>query len=245
MAERVLCVIGARGGSKGVPSKNIRPLLDKPLIVWSIEQALACARIDRLVVSTDSAEIAEVATKAGAEVPFMRPPELANDCAGKFQVWQHALSACEASFSESYDVFVDLDCTNPLRDVDDITAAIQQFRSGRSRGVDAVISVCEARKNPYFTLFEADERGWFRMSKTTGKTVLRRQDQPEVYEHVASIYVLHPTYLRNANHLLDGHTEGYNIGQYKSFDLDSELDFFIIEALMRRKQSSSARVLQL
>ena len=235
MAERVLCVIGARSGSKGVPSKNTRLLLGKPLIVWSIEQALACTSIDRVVVSTDSQSIADVATKAGAEVPFMRPAELANDYAGKFQVWQHALPACEAGFNESYDVFVDLDCTNPLRDVEDITAAIEQFRSGRGRGVDAVISVCEARKNPYFTLFEADEQGWFRMSKTTGKMVLRRQDQPDVYEHVASIYVLHPAYLRTATHLLDGRAEGYDIGQSKSFDLDSELDFFIIEALMKRK----------
>jgi len=237
MSEKVLCVIGARGGSRGIPRKNIRPLLGKPLIVWSIEQALACPDLHRVVVSTDSEEIATIATQAGAEVPFMRPAELASDHAGKFQVWKHALDACEAHFNEKYDVFVDLDCTNPLRDIHDISAAISQFKEGRSRGVEAVVSVCAARKNPYFTLFEKDDRGWLRMCNTTGVTPVRRQDQPEVYEHVASTYVLDPAYIRSANHLLDGHAEGYDIGQSKSFDVDSELDFFIIEALMREKYS--------
>ena len=145
-----LCVIGARGGSQGLPGKNIRPLLEKPLIVWSIEQAQSTPEIDRVVVSTDSDTIAEVARAAGADVPFTRPAALSGPTVGKFQVWQHALGACEEIFRETYDTFVDLDCTNPLRDVSDISAAIAQFRAGRSRSVDAVFSVCEARKNPYF-----------------------------------------------------------------------------------------------
>jgi CMP-N,N'-diacetyllegionaminic acid synthase len=232
----VLCVIGARAGSVGLRGKNIRPLLGKPLIAWSIAQAQATPEIDRVVVSTDSEDIAAAARAAGAEIPFMRPAELSGSAIGKFQVWQHALGVCESHYRETYDVFVDLDCTNPLRDPSDISGAIQQFRAGRARGVDAVFSICEARKNPYFNLVEPDRTGALRMSKSLGPTaVLARQNAPPVYEHVASIYVLDPGYLRRAGHLLDGHAEGYDIGQAKSFDIDSELDFRIIEMLMRDK----------
>ncbi len=181
----VLCVIGAREGSKGVPGKNVRPLLGKPLITWSIEQALAAPEIDRLVVSTDSEQIADVARGAGAEVPFLRPRKLAKAAVGKFQVWQHALAACEEYFGEQYECLVDLDCTNPLRDVQDISNTISQFRAGRKRGVEAVFAICEARKNPYFNLVEADEYGALKMSKQLDTTVVRRQAAPPVYEHVA------------------------------------------------------------
>ena len=231
----ILCVIGARGGSQGLPGKNIRPLLGKPLIDWTIEQALAVPEIDRVVVSTDAQEIADIALAANAEVPFLRPDDLSTSDIGKFQVWQHALATCEAHYSESYDAFVDLDCTNPLRDCSDISKAIQQFQESRDRGVDAVFSVCEARKNPYFNLVEPDVNEAMRMSKTAGDTVVARQSAPPVYEHVASIYVLAPEYLRQSNHLLDGHAEGYDIGQEKCFDIDSEIDFRIIEMLMREK----------
>lgn len=238
----VLCVIGARGGSQGLPDKNIRPLLGRPLIAWSIRQAQQTPDIDRVVVSTDSPAIAAAARNAGADVPFMRPADLSGPAVGKFQVWQHALAACEAHYGERYEAFVDLDCTNPLRDPADISAAILQFRAGRARGVDAVFTICEARKNPYFNLVEPDAAGALRMSKPLGPTVVSRQAAPPVYEHVASIYVLDPEYLRRANHLLDGHAEGYDIGQAKSLDIDSEFDFRIIEMLMRDKQAAHERV---
>jgi len=238
----ILCVIGARGGSQGLPNKNIRPLLGVPLIAWSIRQASQTPEIARVVVSTDSSAIADAARSAGADVPFMRPTELAGPAVGKFQVWQHALAACETHYRERYEAVVDLDCTNPLRDPADISAAIRQFRSGRARGVDAVFTICEARKNPYFNLVEPDTAGALRMSKSLGPTVVSRQAAPPVYEHVASIYVLDPDYLRHANHLLDGHAEGYDIGQAKSFDIDSEFDFRIIEMLMRDKQAAHGRV---
>ncbi|NKB20040.1 MAG: hypothetical protein GKS01_05780 [Alphaproteobacteria bacterium] len=231
----ILCVIGARGGSQGLPEKNIKPVLGKPLIVWSIEQAIATPEIDRVIVSTDSEKIAAVAQDAGAEIPFMRPTELAGPTIGKFQVWQHALTFCEESFDEQYEAYVDLDCTNPLRDVSDISNAIDQFQVGKSNGVDAVFSVCEARKNPYFNIVEPDDDGYMRMSKTRGETVLARQSAPPVFEHVASIYVLEPAFIRHATHLLDGQAEGYDIGQEKCFDIDSELDFKIVEMLMHEK----------
>ena len=233
----ILCIIGARGGSQGLPGKNIRPMLGKPLIVWSIEHALATPEIDRVVVSTDSPNIAEVAKSAGAEVPFMRPESLSGPDVGKFQVWQHALTACEDHFGEQYECFVDLDCTSPLREPTDISQAIAQFRAGRSRGVDAVFSVCAARKNPYFNIVEPDATGALRVSKSLPQKVLSRQKAPLVLEHVASLYILDPAYLGRANHLLDGHTEGYDIGAEKSLDVDSELDFSLVAFLLERTKT--------
>lgn len=227
----VTCVIGARGGSKGLAGKNIRPLLGKPLIAWSIEQAKACPEITRVVVSTDCEAIADVAFSYGAEVPFMRPAELANDNAGKWGVWLHALEACDRHYAEPIDLFVDLDCTSPLRDVEDISKAIAQFRASK---VDAVFSVCEARKNPYFNMLEVVD-GSLHMCKTLLHPVVRRQDAPKVYEHVASIYVLSPDYLRRGTGLLSGCTQGYDIGVSKSLDVDSQFDFELIEFLMRKR----------
>jgi CMP-N,N'-diacetyllegionaminic acid synthase len=231
----ITCVIGARGGSKGLAGKNIRPLLGKPLIAWSIEQAKACAEVTRVVVSTDSDAIADVAREYGAEVPFMRPPELAGDSAGKWEVWQHALAGCDAQYPEPIDIYVDLDCTSPLRDVEDISKAIAQFRTSKA---DAVFSVCEARKNPYFNMLEIVE-GCQRISKALPTPIVRRQDAPAVYEHVASIYVLAPAYLRKGTGLLSGCTQGYDIGSAKSLDVDSQFDFELIEYLMRKKHGGS------
>lgn len=232
---KTLCVISARGGSRGLPGKNIRPLLEKPMIVWSIEQALATPGIDRVVVSTDSEEIAAVARIAGAETPFVRPDYLSTSEAGKFDVFKHALVSCEEYYNEKYEFYLDLDCTSPLRDIKDISACISRFREVRKHGVDGVFTVCDARKNPYFNLLETDKSGALKICKNLPSTIVRRQDAPPVYEHVASIYVFSPEYIHSASYLLDGHTEGYDIGSEKSLDVDSDLDFLLVEYLMKRK----------
>lgn len=232
---KTICVISARGGSRGLPGKNIRPMLGKPLIVWSIEQALAVKEIDRVVVSTDSEIIAEIARGAGAETPFIRPEYLSTSEAGKFGVFKHALDACEKHYNETYSLYVDLDCTSPLRDINDISACIAKFNDRKQHGVGGIFSICEARKNPYFNLLETNEAGALKICKKLPGTVVRRQDAPAVYEHVASIYALSPHYIRSVDYLLDGYTEGYDIGSEKSLDVDSDFDFELIEYLMKRK----------
>ncbi|MBN1379007.1 MAG: acylneuraminate cytidylyltransferase family protein [Gammaproteobacteria bacterium] len=236
---KTLCVIAARGGSQGVPGKNVRMLLGKPVIVWAINKAKSVLEIDRVVVSTDSEAIADVARTAGAEVPFIRPVSLATSDAGKFQVWQHALASCEEIYKEKYQYFVDVDCTNPLLDSEDISAAIAMFKTVYDRGVDAIFTISPARRNPYFNLVEANETGALKMSKSYGDVVLSRQKAPLVYEHVAGVYVMSSEYLRNANHLLEGHAEGYVVPESKAMDIDSEFDFQIIEYLMRTQCTSS------
>lgn len=225
-----------------MPGKNIRPLCGKPVIAWAIEKARAVAEFERIVVSTDHEDIARIAAQAGAEVPFTRPADLAGADAGKFQVWQHALRECEARYGEHYEAYVDIDCTNPLLEAEDIRAALAQFREARQRGVDAVFTVCRARRNPYFNLVEPDPSGALRMSKRLpGGQVLSRQKAPPVFEHVAGVYVLAPEYLRRASHLLDGHAEGYEVPEGRNLDIDSEFDFELIELLMRRRLEAPAQ----
>lgn len=236
---KILCVISARGGSQGVPGKNVRPMLGRPLIARAIDCARAAPEIEFVDVSTDSPQIADVARTAGARVAFMRPEHLARSDSGKFQVWQHALDACEQAYGQRYDLYVDLDCTNPLIETSDVSASIARFRGLRAEGraVDAVFTVAAARRNPYFNLVEPDASGALRMSKSMGPTVLSRQKAPPVYEHVAGVYVLDTAYLRRASHLLDGQAFGYEVPDHKAMDVDSELDFELIEFLLRRREA--------
>ncbi len=231
MYENIVCVISARGGSKGLPNKNIKELVGKPLIAWSIEQALKCKLIKKVVVSTDSEKIASIAKAYGAEVPFLRPAKLSNSSSGKWEVWQHALDSIENIYNKNVDLYVDLDCTSPLRDTEDIYNAINQFKSSNK---DAVFSICNARKNPYFNMLEIDN-GNLVISKTYKEKIIRRQDAPKVFEHVASIYVLSPSYIKESKGLLFGKTGGYLMDQSKSLDIDSEFDFKIVEFLMKNK----------
>ena len=228
----ILCVICARGGSKGLPNKNIRLLHGTPLIGWSIKQALSTPGIDQVVVSTDSAEIASVSREFGAVVPFLRPSELAQSTTSKFNVFQHAYTESCKYFSRSFDMYLDLDCTSPLRTTNDISSVISMLSSSEPH-VDGVFTVSPARKNPYFNIMEPDQNGFMKVSKPLSGQVVCRQEAPPVYDHVASIYALKPTYLLNSPHLFHGNMLGYNIGESKSLDIDSEFDFRIIEFLTK------------
>lgn len=232
-ARERLCVISARGGSQGVPGKNSRMLHGKPVIAWTIEKALASRLFAHVAVSTDSADIAEAASRAGADVPFVRPAELATPSVGKFQVWQHARKACEAHYGTSFDTYVDIDCTNPLLDVEDYVRAVELF-DGRRGSIDAVMTVSPARRNPYFNLVEPDANGMLHMSKSLEETVVARQAAPAVFEHVAGIYVLEADYLTRCNHLLDGRVIAIEVPPEKAQDIDTPLDFELISFLLGR-----------
>lgn len=232
---KVLCVIGARGGSTGVVNKNILPICGKPLIAWSIEQAMQSKYVDRVIVSTDSKDIAEVSSFYGAEIPFMRPAELATSASGKFSVFKHALLECSQIYSINYDTYLDLDCTNPLRDPIDIDLALSLLWKEENNAADGVFSVCEARKNPYFNLVEPNVDGFMDFSKRCNPPIVRRQDAPQVFEHVASIYALRPGFIRRSRNLFDGNLLGYDIGQEKSLDIDAPFDFELVEYLLDKK----------
>lgn len=225
---KTIATICARGGSTGVPGKNIRPLLGKPLIVYTIEQALACPEIDAVYVSTDSEAIAEVARRAGALIPFLRPVELASAEAPKIPVIQHLVNFVESQGVQIARV-VDLDPTSPLRNVEDIRACLEMLDSD----TDVVITGYEAEKNPYFNMVELCPDGTVALCKQSPSEVVGRQYAPKVYAMNASIYVWHRNTLDLG--LWGGRVRLYIMPRERSVDIDTPLDFKVVELLMKEK----------
>ncbi|ETD88714.1 acylneuraminate cytidylyltransferase family protein [Rhodobacter capsulatus] len=225
----ILGHIGARKGSKGVPGKNFRPIAGKPLIDWSLDQLFANPRIDAVVVSTDDERIYDHALAKGALDIGLRPAHLATDAAPKWGVWQHALEAGQAALGKPVTTFVDLDCTSPLRLPEDLEGALDLFAQDKP---DMVMSVCEARKNPYFNLVEADETGALHVSKPLPGGVWSRQSAPKVWEHAASTYVLSADYLRRAKTIYEGRVIPFEMPPERCLDIDTPFDFRLVEMLM-------------
>lgn len=225
----ILGHIGARKGSKGVPGKNFRPIAGKPLIDWSLDQLFANPRIDAVVVSTDDERIYDHAVAKGALDIGLRPAHLATDAAPKWGVWQHALEAGQAALGKPVTTFVDLDCTSPLRLPEDLDGALDLFAQDKP---DMVMSVCEARKNPYFNLVEADETGALHVSKPLPGGVWSRQSAPKVWEHAASTYVLSADYLRRAKTIYEGRVIPFEMPPERCLDIDTPFDFRLVEMLM-------------
>jgi CMP-N,N'-diacetyllegionaminic acid synthase len=226
-----IATICARGGSQGLPRKNLRPLLGKPLVVHSIEQALACRAIDAVYVSTDSTDIAQVARAAGAEVPFLRPAELATSEAPKLPVVRHLVASVEA-LGTAVERIVDLDPTSPLRHIDDIHACLELLDAQ----TDVVITGYEAEKNPYFNMVEPGPDGGVRLVKPPAGQVHSRQAAPKVYAMNASIYVWHRRTLDKG--LWEGRARLHVMPRERSIDIDSELDFKLVELLMTQKNGN-------
>jgi CMP-N,N'-diacetyllegionaminic acid synthase len=218
-----ICTICARGGSTGVARKNVRQLHGKPLIGWTIEQALASPSIDAVYVSTDDDEIARIAVEFGASAPYQRPPELATASAAKLPVIGHLIEYLETSGVEVTRI-VDLDPTSPLRTVDDIEAAISLLHDD----VDVVITAYPSDKNPYFNMVEQKLDGTFGL--VVASDAVSRQSAPDVYSMNASIYVWHRHTFSKG--LWNGRTSLYEMPRDRSVDIDSELDFKIVELLM-------------
>lgn len=220
-----ICSICARGGSTGVPRKNIRPLMGKPLIAHTIRQALSCDMIDRVFVSTDDREIADIAAAAGAEVPFLRPAELATSSAAKIPVIEHLVGQVE-NMGVSVDRIIDLDPTSPLRLISDIEAAAALLDDE----TDCVITGYPADKNPYFNMVETRADGHVGLVKVLPEGVTSRQAAPKVWSMNASIYVWHRHTLTAG--LWNGRTKLYEMPHERSVDIDSEIDFRLVEMLM-------------
>lgn len=223
-----LCTIGMRGGSKGVPNKNLRELHGKPLMGYTIEQALESELFEHVVVSTDSEKIVETAKAYGAETWFLRPTELATDEAAKIPAIRHAFLESEKHYGHQFDVLIDLDVTSPLRLVDDITKAYEQFMD---EGADILITASPARKNPYFNMVERIN-GRIQLVKKINKTVVRRQDVPPVYDMNASIYIWKRQTLLNKNTLFTNKTSLYVMPEERSVDIDTELDWSFVNYMI-------------
>lgn len=229
----ILCTICARGGSKGVPHKNIRILLDKPLIAYTIEQAKQCRYIDRIAVSTDSAEIAGIARQYGAEIPYLRPGHLATDNAPKLPVLQHIVRHYIDCLGFMPDYVIDLDPTSPLRTVEDIEKCINVIRNDRE--YDSVITGYRSNKNPYFNMVEINKDGFAYLSKSLEGNITRRQDAPAVYAMNASVYAWKTSVLLEQQAIISGRLKFVEMPEERSVDIDSETDFKLVELLMKER----------
>lgn len=232
MSIDTVAFIFARGGSKGLPGKNIRPLCGKPLLGWSIEQAKACAEVRRIIVSTDDPAIAAVARAHGAEVPFMRPPELSGDAAPEWQAWQHALRWLEADEGKQPGAMLSVPATAPLRGRDDLSLCLQRYARD---DVDVVVTVCEAHRNPYFNMVTCDHEGLARVVMAPANGVSRRQDAPVVFDMATVAYVARPDFVLRATRLFDGRVAAVELPRNHCADIDTLEDFEWAEYLMRRR----------
>lgn len=228
--QTILALIPARGGSKGVPRKNLRCLAGKPLIVYTIEAALQANFIDRIIVSTDDLEIANISKKYGAEVPFIRPEVLATDGAKGIDVVLHAMQWLE-DHNEKFDLLMLLQPTSPLRDSEDIENALGLFMR---KNADAVVSVCEVEHSP---LWMNTLREDLCMKDFIDKEVLNKnRQQLEIYYRLnGAIYLAKWDFIKQYKSFYGDKTYAYIMPREKSVDIDSEFDLQFAEFLMRNK----------
>lgn len=223
-----IAFVFARGGSKGIPRKNIKYLGGKPLIGWSIDIALQCPSIDRVIVSTDDEEIAQVAIEHGAEVPFIRPAELAQDNSAEWYAWRHAIEFLHQQ-NVHFDKFISLPATSPLRSIKDIEDCIAAL----DEQTDVVITVKKAERSPYFNMVIQDEQGFSRLAMTPDKPLVRRQDAPMVYDMTTVCYVTRPDFILNHFGVFSGQVRHVVIPDDRAIDIDTQMDFKMAELLIQ------------
>lgn len=230
--KSILCTICARGGSKGVSGKNIKNINGKPLIAYTIEQAKKAELFSHIVISTDSDEIASISKQNGADVFFKRPEHLSNDSAAKLPVIIHALTESEKYYSENYDIIVDLDATSPLRNVSDIIKCVDIIIE---KECPNVITGAPSRRSPYFNLIEKNSLGIWSPAKELANSITRRQDAPPCYDMNASIYVWSRSTLLEEKTIFLKNTQLFVMPEERSIDIDSPIDFKLVELLLKEK----------
>ena len=224
-----IAFIFARGGSKGLPGKNVRLLGGKPLIAWSIQHALAVKRICRVIVSTDSEEIAAVALAYGAEVPFIRPADLARDDSPEWLAWRHALNYLLETDGALPEAIVSVPTTAPLRSPVDIENCLDEYEKGN---VDMVITVTDAHRSPYFNMVKTHLDGSVGLVIPPQSAIVRRQDAPTVFDMATVAYVARSEFVMSHNATFEGRIRSVHVPTERAIDIDTLLDFQIAECLL-------------
>ena len=226
---KILVIIPARGGSKGIPHKNIKLFNGKPLIYYTIDCARAICDDEDICVSTDDPEIISVVEKYNLKVPFVRPAELATDTAGTYEVLLHALNYYEQQ-GKHYDVVMLLQNTSPFRTAENVKEALKLY----TPDVDMVVSVKECAANPYYCVFEENSEGYLHVCKGDGN-IFRRQDAPKVYEYNGAIYIMSAEKLKTTHmHKMQKRVK-YVMDEMSSFDLDTMTDWNIAETIIKER----------
>ncbi len=227
---RFLIVIPARGGSKGIPRKNIKSFDGKPLIYYTIDCARAIVGDEDICVSTDDEEIIQVVENYGLKVPFKRPKELATDTAGTYEVLLHALNYYESK-GIRYDALILLQVTSPFRTTQHLKEALKLY----TQNIDMVVSVKECAANPYYCVFEEDTEGFLHICKGNGN-IFRRQDAPKVYEYNGAIYIMNAEKLKTTHmHKMQKRVK-YVMDDVSSFDLDTMWDWQMAESIIEHNK---------
>ncbi len=233
MRPSVIGIITARGGSKGIPRKNLRLIAGHPLLWWTIEAAKKASSLSRIVVSTDDPEIAALAVASGVEAPFLRPADLAQDATSHIAVMHHAMDWLEANGALPEYLFL-LQPTTPLREAADIDGAVAL---AADRGADAVVGVVEAHRHPYL-IKKILPDGALEDFMANELKYLRRQDLPSAYALNGAAYVNRCRSLRRDRTFFPKGTLAYRMPAERSLDVDTPLDFFLVEQLLRRRQAA-------
>jgi N-acylneuraminate cytidylyltransferase len=224
---KILVIIPARGGSKGIPHKNIKPLNGKPLIHYTIDVARGVVNDEDICVSTDDPDIIKCVEDYGLKVPFVRPAELATDTAGTYEVLLHALDFYEKQ-GRHYDVVLLLQNTSPYRTAEHVKEALKLYRND----IDMVVSVNKTRTNPYYNCFEEDQEGF--LKKTLDSTsFIRRQDAPITYEYNGAIYVINPEQMKKMPLGKFTRRVKYIMDDLHSVDLDNMIDWKFAEFIQK------------
>jgi N-acylneuraminate cytidylyltransferase/CMP-N,N'-diacetyllegionaminic acid synthase len=229
--KRIICIVPARAGSKGLPGKNIRPLAGKPLLAWPIVAAKGSAYVDRVIISTDSQQFADIAVEHGADCPFLRPAELASDTAPSIDFILHALDMLEAA-GEAYDILLLLEPTSPLTEAADVDAALEQLAVSDAEAIVGVSAM--ETQHPAFSVLR-DEAGFIRPAQSADFANLpRRQDLAPVFALDGSLYASTIEALRRERGFCHRTTLGYVTERHKAFEVDDLVDFICIEAILNR-----------
>lgn len=238
MKNSVLALITARGGSKGIPGKNIADLAGKPLIAWTIEAAMGAAAVSRVIVSTDDAAIAAVSERWGAEVPFLRPAELAADASPHLPVLLHALAWVEEHDARSYEYILLLQPTSPLRTTGDIESAV---KLALDQQADGVVSVCPAHPHPFLSRRITDD-GRLEEFAPRPKGYLARQTLPPAYMLNGAIYLVRSDVLTTRQTFYTENTFAYVMPPERSLDIDTPWDLYLANLILRDRyeQASNA-----
>ena len=225
---KILCTICARSGSKGVKNKNLKLLDGKPLVVHALNQANKINIFEDIIISTDSSRIEKISIKHGAKTIGKRKKKLSLDDSPKIDVIRNALNLAELKFKKKYDLIIDIDVSSPLRKIDDIKNALKLFYKNKA---DNLLTVCNARKNPYFNMIEYSNNGLIRRVKKTKNIFNSRQKAPVVYEMNASFYIWKRKVVFSKNPFFREKTVLYKMPYSRSIDIDSDDDFNYVKYL--------------